>query len=86
MWCALSEKFTFEYRAELDSDLVEWELDHVFVGITNDTPQINLSEVEEYVYMTLDEIEGEILQNPEHFTEWFKICFEKVKAEFSGLF
>ena len=48
MECELSEKFAFEYRAELDHDLVEWEYDHVLVGITDVLPKINPSEVDEF--------------------------------------
>jgi len=78
MMCELTEKFYFEYKAELDNDLTEWELDHVLVGVTDILPEINTDEVDSYLYMSIGDIKSEILKKPEMFTEWFKICFERV--------
>src|SRR6185436_4500009 len=33
--------YSFQYRAELDNDLVENELDHVFVGLYDKSPKVN---------------------------------------------
>ena len=41
MSCALTEEFTFIYKAKLDNDLYEHELDHVLFGTTDLLPQIN---------------------------------------------
>ena len=76
--CDLEEKFSFEYKAELDNELTEWELDHVLVGVTDTLPVINTNEVDSYEFMAIEEIKAEIIKKPEMFTEWFKICFERV--------
>lgn len=81
MECKLVELFSFEYKAELDSGMTEWELDHVLLGLSDVHPVINPEEVDEYLYMPLDEIDMDIKENPNNYTEWFKICFERVKLE-----
>ena len=81
MECKLVELFSFEYKADLDSGMTEWELDHVLIGLSDVEPVINLEEVDEYLYMPLDEIDKDIKENPSNYTAWFKICFERVKLE-----
>ena len=81
MECKLVELFSFEYKAELDGGMTEWELDHVLLGLSDVDPQINPDEVAEYKYMPLSEIDLDLKSNPDHYTEWFKICFKRVKLE-----
>ena len=78
MRCDLKKQFDFIYKAKLDNNLYEHEFDHVFFGFSNDLPQINTKEVEEYTYKTLEVIGNEIKTNPKKYTEWFKICFKEV--------
>ena len=74
----LKKQFDFVYKAKLDNNLYEHELDHVFFGFTNDLPIINPEEVEEYTYKTLEDIGNEMKAIPDKYTEWFKICFREV--------
>ena len=41
MICDLKFKFNFIYKAKLDNNLYEHELDHVFFGFSDSTPKIN---------------------------------------------
>lgn len=75
----LKEEFSFIYRAELDHDLTEHELDHVMTGIYNEIPSFNTDEVMAVKYVSLVDLENEIGLNPDQYTEWFKIIFQKVK-------
>ena len=43
MSCALIEEFSFIYKAKLDNDLYEHELDHVLFGTTDLQPKITRS-------------------------------------------
>ncbi|MCF2520799.1 isopentenyl-diphosphate Delta-isomerase [Dyadobacter sp. CY351] len=70
--------FTFQYRVKLENGLTENELDHVFWGISDDEPNINLSEANDFKYMKMADIKADMNQNPEAYTEWFKICFAEV--------
>jgi len=76
--CPMDSVFTFIYQAKFDNGLTEHELDHVFIGFSNDVPLINTEEVDEYKWMTLPEIARSIRLNPESYTVWFRIAFEKV--------
>ena len=81
MKSSLKKIFSFKYRAELDQDMIEHELDHVFIGETADLPKINKEEVESYRYVSTTELQQEINESPNQFTEWFKILFDRVKGE-----
>ena len=73
----LQEVFSFIYKASFDNGLTEHELDHVMVGKFNDSPQINLDEVEAYKWMTMEEVKVDMELNPDKYTAWFKIIFKK---------
>jgi len=75
--CELEEKTSFIYKAPFDNGLTEHELDHIMVGYYNKDPKINREEVESFKYMTVDEIKQDMALQPEIYTEWFKIIFEK---------
>jgi isopentenyl-diphosphate Delta-isomerase len=81
MESSLKELFSFQYRAELDQDMIENEFDHVFIGNTDDVPKINKDEVESYRYISTTDLQAEINDSPENFTEWFKILFHRVNSE-----
>jgi isopentenyl-diphosphate delta-isomerase len=76
--CQLIRVFTFTYFANLGNGLFEHELDHVFLGVTSEVPKPNPDEVSDFAYRTSDEILVDLKQNPDQYTEWFKICFEQV--------
>ena len=58
--------------------LIEHEFDHVWIGQSDDIPQINRDEVESWKYMSLNDLKNDIEAHPEHYTEWFKITFEEM--------
>lgn len=77
----LSEKFSFIYKADVGDGLWEHELDHVFTGTFEDGFMLNKDEVDEVRYITIEDLDKEIAQHPEHFTEWFKIILEEYKHQ-----
>ena len=76
----LNYLFEFSYCIKLDNELTENELDHVFIGTSENLPKLNIAEACDYRYITTETLEEEINDTPEHFTEWFKIIFGKVKT------
>ena len=72
MHAHLQQVFHFTYLAPLDNQLTEHELDHVFVGFTDQTPIPNSSEVKNYAYKTPQWVLNDITNNPDKYTEWFK--------------
>ncbi len=73
----LKEMFSFIYKVSFDNGLSEHELDHVMVGYYDKTPKINKEEVENYKWMTMNDVKLDIKNNPNKYTEWFKIIFNK---------
>lgn len=76
--CELSKAFHFIYKAELDNDLTEHELDHVFIGTFEGEVNLNPEEVHEYKYIAIDALLADVSANPANYTEWFKICLQEV--------
>ena len=80
----IEELFTFIYKAPFDNGLTEHELDHVLLGHFEDAPVINPEEVESWKWMSLDAIQADIKENPETYTAWFKIVFNRFKDHLDG--
>lgn len=70
--------FNFQYRTAFDNGLIEHELDHVFIGHSDKEPLINTEEAAGYRWLSLAEIEQQIEENPESFTVWFKLIYQRV--------
>ena len=75
MSCHLEKAYSFIYKSPFDNGLTEHELDHVLIGYTDDLPKINLEEVRDFSYRSLNQIVGDIQENPHFYTSWFKITF-----------
>ena len=73
--------YSFQYRAELDNDLIENELDHVFVGRYDKSPVVNPVEVEDWKYTSLDVLRNEVATSPQEFTSWFKLILKHPEFE-----
>jgi isopentenyl-diphosphate Delta-isomerase len=74
----LTKIFNFTYKAEFDNGLTEHEFDHVFIGSYDGVITSNDDEVDDYAYVPLDALEKTMKQNPEAYTEWFKIAYPKL--------
>jgi isopentenyl-diphosphate delta-isomerase len=75
--CELIEKTSFIYKAPFDNGLTEHELDHIMVGYYNNNPLINREEVEDFKWMSVEDVKQDMSKNPQMYTAWFKIIFEK---------
>lgn len=73
----LEEKFHFIYKAELDKGLTEYELDHVLIGHSDETPHLNLEEASAFKWLSLETIREEMQTQPNTYTEWFKILINE---------
>ena len=73
----LKEKASFIYKAPFDNGLTEHEYDHVMVGYFDGTPKINPDEVADWKWMDMEDIKKDMEQQPELYTAWFHIIFEK---------
>jgi len=83
--CQLIELFSFTYKEKLENELTEYEFDHVFFGTTNQIPDFNIDEVQEWKYVSYTELLADIVNNSENYTIWFKKIFEKVNLYIANL-
>jgi isopentenyl-diphosphate delta-isomerase len=65
--------FKFIYKTNLDQSLVEHEYDHVYIGVFDGVPVINMDEVEEWKFIDLTSLREDMKEFPESYTTWFKI-------------
>ncbi len=80
--CALNYAFRFTYRSELDNGLIEYEIDHIYVGKSDTIPKPNPDEVCDWKYSAPAIIAQDMQRDPSKFTPWFKMLFEPVMEHF----
>jgi isopentenyl-diphosphate delta-isomerase len=68
--------FKFIYKTPLDKNLIEHELDYVFIGTFDGSPAINKEEVSEWKFMSLRELKIDIKLSPEIYTVWFRLIVD----------
>lgn len=68
--------YKFIYKTKLDRNLIEYELDYVFIGVFDGTPTINQDEVEDWKFMSISSIRQDITKKPELYSAWFKLIID----------
>ena len=68
---------SFIYKVEFDNGLTEHELDYLLIGKYLKSPVINKQEVADWKWMKVELIADDIKLNPNNYTSWFKIIFDK---------
>jgi isopentenyl-diphosphate Delta-isomerase len=86
MRCNLEFMFSFIYKTNLQNDLIEHELDHVYFGVTDDQPVLNPYEVKDWKYIDLADLETDIKAHPDNYTAWLEVCLPKVSEYYSSYF
>ncbi|QKG79582.1 isopentenyl-diphosphate Delta-isomerase [Tenuifilum thalassicum] len=79
--CNLNHLFTFHYRVELDNGLIENEIDWVYVGKFEGSPNPNPDEVNDWKWVDIDWLLDDIEENPDSYTYWFKYILQNHKEE-----
>jgi isopentenyl-diphosphate delta-isomerase len=79
MDCAVQPIFSFIYRVKLPNRLIEFELDHVYVGFYDGPFKPEQTEVSALAYFSLTDIEWQLNTQPQLFTAWFKLAFPRIK-------
>jgi isopentenyl-diphosphate delta-isomerase len=73
----LAHATSFIYKAPFDNGLTEHELDHIMLGNYSGAPVINQDEVAAWKWMAVEDVKADIKANPDQYTVWFKIIFDK---------
>ena len=68
---------SFIYKVEFENGLTEHELDYLLIGRYLKSPVINKQEVADWKWMKVELIADDIKLNPNNYTSWFKIIFDK---------
>lgn len=79
MTADLRPAFKFVYRAEIDDGLIENEYDHVFVGQAEGPPHPNATEVADWRWAPVEQVEDDLVLHPSRYTRWFPLLFERLK-------
>ena len=61
-------------------DLYEYELDHVLIGKYNGDIKLNLEEASDYKWISIDELNKELVSSPQNYASWFIICAPQVAS------
>ncbi|MGB5942979.1 MAG: isopentenyl-diphosphate Delta-isomerase [Leeuwenhoekiella sp.] len=77
----LKEELSFIYKAPFDNGLTEHEFDHILLGHFDGEPKINPDEVAAWKWVPLVELKQDILDNPQNYTAWFKIIFDRFSKQ-----
>ena len=65
--------YKFIYKVNLDTDLIEHEVDHVLMALFDGEPTINEEEVEDWKYVYITELLRDVQLNPNAYTPWLKL-------------
>ena len=76
--CPLQHIFHFIYKASFDNGLTENELDHIFVGFTDELPAPNPAEAASWKYASPSDIIADLEKYPEIYTVWFRMLAQQV--------
>jgi isopentenyl-diphosphate delta-isomerase len=75
----LEEIFSFTYRASFSNGLTEHEFDHVFAGRYNGEVKPDATEVKNFAFKSVGEIENLLEKDQERFSAWFIIAFPRIR-------
>ena len=74
--CELFEAFTTIYNVRCNNELVEHEYNTVLVGRYNRQPNINKAEVDEWKWVSTDDLYRDIKNNSSDYTAWFELLLD----------
>jgi isopentenyl-diphosphate delta-isomerase len=75
--------YKFSYQASFGEAGSENELCSVFLGCLDGEPQANATEIEEMRFVSVATLHDELAANPDIFTPWFKLEWQRLSEEFA---
>ena len=75
----------FHYIAHFENGLVENEIDHVLIGFAHENQIIhpNPAEVQNYRWVSINELKKELAEQPKQFTPWLNEALQMVEKYFA---
>jgi len=74
--------FRFQYQASFEDKGSENELCSVYIGRSNKQPEINDTEIMDWKFISITDLNRDMLLNPEKYTPWFKMEWERLTREY----
>jgi isopentenyl-diphosphate delta-isomerase len=74
----LHKAFDFVYKTSFDNGLTEYEYDHVLTGTYDGEIHPDPEEVEDFCFLSMEDLQSSIKTDPDRYTEWFKIAVAKL--------
>ncbi len=75
--------YKFSYRAQFAELGSENELCSVYLGKTDQTYAANATEIADVRFLAREALQIDLQKNPEEFTPWFKMEWERLSGEFA---
>jgi isopentenyl-diphosphate delta-isomerase len=76
--CPLQELLTFTYSSPVGNGLIENEFDHVFTGCTDNEPQPDPEEADDWMWQDVNALRNDLQLHPDRYTYWLRYCFPRV--------
>lgn len=86
MRCELRYLYKFEYQADYGDLGAEHELCWVYVGQTSDPARVNATEVNDWRFVSVADLDAQMDAHPERFTPWLKLEWQRLRDEFNHVF
>ena len=80
--CELQFLFRFRYHAQFGELGAEHEFCWVYIGRSDDEVHVNRTEVDTWRWIGIEDLEQEMADDPHGFTPWFRMEWERIRAEF----
>lgn len=83
--CELYNAFVKKYNVQCNNELYENEYNYVLFGQFDGVPEINIDEVEDWKWVSIDELFSDLKNNGDVYTPWFSILLLDVIDSYKKL-
>jgi len=74
--------YKFEYHARWKDEGSERELCSVYIGKTNNHPLINDTEIADWKWISQEELNADVKNNPDKYSPWFKMEWKEIQEKY----
>ena len=74
--------FSFIYKATVDAKLFEHEYDHVLIGVSDQQPSPNPTEVDDWMWINPNRLKTDVQEHADKYTCWLKLSLERTLDTF----
>ena len=80
--CKLHYLYKFQYHARWKNEGSEKELCSVYIGKTMSQPVINVTEIDDWKWISRKNLNSEVKNNPDLYSPWFKMEWEVIQDKY----